>query len=572
MYIYEEVKESIREELEEATDMEVTEKDIEKPPEPNMGDFSTSIAFKYAEKKGKSPVKAAEDIKEKMNLENIEKIQVKGPYINFYVKKDKYCSRVLKEAKKEQYGSSEQGKGKTIIVEYSSPNVAKPFHIGHLRSTILGESLKNIYKYLGYKTVAINHLGDWGTQFGKIITAYEKWGEPEKLKEDPIEHLYELYVKFHEEAEKNQELEEEAREHFRNLEDGAEKEEELWEKFRKLSIEKFKETYQRLKVEFDSYKGEAYYVKSGKSHEIVKEAIDKNVAEKEPEGTIIVPLEEKGLTNLIIQKEDGATIYSTRDLAAAKERWEEYKFHENLYVVGSEQNLHFKQVFKTLELLGYKWNERCEHVSYGLVDLPKGSMSTRKGKIIKLEDVLNEAQKRSMKAIKEKNPELENKEEVADEVGKAALIFTNLNQRKNKNIKFKWNKALDFEGDTGPYLQYAHARATGIIKKSSEKTIEKNTSKLIKNNELNDETERLIKEISEFPKNIKKAKEQKETQQISKYLLELTHTFTKFYQKCPVKHAETEELKKIRLETTKAFKNTLKQGLKLLQITPLEEM
>ncbi|MFW5902582.1 MAG: arginine--tRNA ligase [archaeon] len=573
MYIQGKIKESIQRELEEATGLKVSEKDLDKPPESSMGDFSTTIAFKYAEERSKKPVEAAKEIKGKINPELIEEIQVKGPYINFYIDREKYYSKVLEEAKKEKYGSSGEGKGKTIIVEYSSPNVAKPFHIGHLRSTILGQSLKNIYERLGYNTVAVNHLGDWGTQFGKIITAYDKWGKPDKLKEDPIEHLYGLYVKFHEEAEKNLELEDEAREHFKNLEDGKKEEEELWNKFRELSIEKFKETYNRLGVDFDEYKGEAHYVKSGEAHKVVEESLEKNVAKEEKEGAVVIPLEEHGLTNLIIQKEDGATIYSTRDLAAAKDRWKEHEFHRNLYVVGSEQNLHFKQLFKTLEMLGYEWSEKCEHVSYGLVDLPEGSMSTRKGKIIKLEDVLNEAQKRSMKAIEEKNPDLEEKEETSDEVGKAAIIFTNLNQKRNKNIKFEWGKALDFEGDTGPYLQYAHARASGIIKEvKGELLRENNIQKLVKNNELNPETGGLIKKLSEFPEKIKKAKDKRETQEISKYLLELTHKFTKFYQKCPVKHAETEELKKTRLETTKAFKNTLGQGLKLLQITPLEEM
>ena len=571
MYTLEKVKGSIKRELERATGLEVTEKDLEKPPDPSLGDLSTSIAFKYS-KEDQDPAQAAQEIKEKIDPKMIKQVKVKGPYINFTIDKQQYYPKILKETKQENYGSSSQGKGKTVIVEYSSPNIAKPFHIGHLRSTILGESLKNIYQHLGYDTVAINHLGDWGTQFGKIITAYQKWGDPQELEENAIQHLYDLYVKFHKEADKNPELEEEARKHFKNLEDGAEEEEELWKEIRELSIDKFQKTYNRLGVEFDSYRGEAHYVRSGKSHAIVKEALEKEVAEQEEDGAIIIPLEKHGLTNMLIQKEDGATIYPTRDLAAAKHRWEEHQFHENLYIVGSEQNLHFKQVFKTLELLGYDWEDRCKHLSYGMVQIPEGSMSTRQGKVIKLEDVLDEAQKRSLKAIKEKNPNLENKEQVADEVGKAALIFINLNQKRNKDIKFTWEKALDFEGDTGPYLQYAHARASGIIEETDIETQEHGIKELIQQNELKPEEEKLLKKIPEFPENIKKAKKQKEPQQITNYLIELVHAFTEFYRECPVKHAETEEKKKTRLEVTKAFKNTLKQGLELLEITPLKEM
>ena len=574
MYTREKIKKSIQKELEKATNLEITKKNLEKPPEPSMGDLSTSIAFKYAEKKEKDPVEAAEEIKKMINPNMIDKIETKGPYINFHVKKEKYYPEILKEAEQKNYGKSSQGEGKTVIVEYSSPNIAKPFHIGHLRSTIIGESLKNIYKYLGYETIAINHLGDWGTQFGKIITAYNKWGDPEKLEKDPIQHLFDLYVKFHEEAEKNPEIEDEARKNFKKLEDGAEREEKLWEKFRELSIKKFKETYRRLGVEFDSYRGEAHYVRSGKSKQIVKEALEKNIAEKEEEGAIVIPLEEHGLTNMIVQKEDGATIYPTRDLAAAKHRWRENNFHENLYVVGSEQNLHFKQVFKTLELLGYDWSDKCKHLSYGMVQLPEGSMSTRKGKVVKLEDVLDEAQERSIKAIEEKNPSLEDKEEVADEVGKAALIFINLNQRKNKDIKFTWEKALNFEGDTGPYLQYAHARASGIIKETQGRELEQTMKikEILKDEEISEETENLIKKIAEFPEKIKESQEQKEPQQITSYLVELSHKFMDFYRECPVKQEKNKKLKSIRLKTVKAFKNTLARGLELLEIKPLEEM
>ncbi len=569
MNVYEETVESIKTELEEATGLELREKDLDKPPDPSLGYISTNIAFKSSEQRSKDPAQEAQRIAGEIDPENISEVNTKGPYINFKLDRSKYYPRTIKESKKPNYGSSSEGQGKTIIIDYSSVNIAKPFHIGHMRSTAIGQALKNTYEHLGYQVKSVNHLGDWGTQFGKVITAYLKWGDKEKLEENPLEYLYELYVKFHEEAEENSDLEDEAREHFKNLEQGKQKETELWEKFREISLNKLKQTYSRLNITFDSYKGEAHYVRTGKAKEMVKESLEKNIARKEEDGSIVIPLEEQELTNFLIRKKDQSTLYSTRDLAAAKDRWKNHQFHKNLYVVGSEQQLHFKQLFKSLELLGYDWNNKCEHVSYELVNLPEGSMSTREGKIVKLEDLLNEARERSLKAIKEKNPELEAKEETADEVGKAAVKFINLDQKRNKNLKFEWEKALDFEGDTGPYLQYAHTRANGIMNEVNQENLPKKTNTDLLTHE---HEERLIKKLSEFPSTVKEVKDKKEPQVMTRYLLDLSHRFSDFYQNCQVKNAETKKLKKARIELVKAFKNTLANGLELLGINPLKEM
>lgn len=570
MYVHEEVLKSIKEKLEKAIGEEVTDSDVSRPPEPSMGYFSTNIAFRIAGRKGKSPVETAEEIASSMEKpEYVSEMDVKGPYVNFKLDGENYFSKVIEEALKESYGSR-NSTGEKVTIDYSHPNIAKPFHIGHLRSTVIGEAIANLNEATGHEVVRINHLGDWGTQFGKLITAYKKWGDEERLEKDPIGHLNELYVRFHREAEKDSDLEDEARENFSRLEKGSEEELELWKEIRKLSIKKFQEIYERLGIEFKSYRGEAHYSRTGKAEKAVKEALDKGVAEEEPDGSIVVNLEDHGLTNYIIRKKDGSTLYSTRDIAAAEDRWKEYGFKKNIYVVRSAQNLHFKQLFKTLELLGYDWSRRCIHVPFGSINLPEGSMSTRKGNIIELKDLLDEAQERALEIIKEKNPELKNAEEVADHVGMAAIKFADLSQNRVKDIDFDWERALNFEGDTGPYLQYTHARASGIIEevKVDLKVSSTEAAELLDT----EEEKNLLKKISEFPTSIENSTASNEPHILSQYLLKLTHDFNAFYRECSVKHAETKELKSARLKLVQAFKNTLSEGLKLLGIKPLEEM
>ncbi len=567
MYVYEEVIDSIVQEIKRVTGQEVNASEISEPPDSSMGDFSTNIAFSIAKKQGKDPAKVAQELSEELKPRMVDQVTPQGPYINFKVKKKEYTSRALQEAVQEGYGGRES-KEENITIDYSHPNIAKPFHIGHLRSTVIGEAIANLNEKIGYRVIRINHLGDWGTQFGKLITAYKEWGDPKELEETPIEHLNELYVKFHEEEKLNPELSDEARRNFKKLEEGNQEQLELWEKIRELSIEKFKETYKRLGIKFDTYKGESHYARTGESEKMVKEALEKEVAQIDLDGSIVVNLEKHGMTNCLIKKRDGSTLYSTRDLAAAKDRWKEYRFKKNIYVVRSAQTLHFKQIFKTLELLGYTWSNRCIHVPFGSLNMPEGAMSTRKGNIVELEQLLNEAQGRVLKLIEEKNPQLENKGEVADEVGKAAIKFNDLSQNRVKDIEFNWERALNFEGDTGPYLQYSHARATGIIEEVSEEAQGKDPAQ-----ELNSKEEQeMIKKISEFPRTLKNSAEKNEPHILAQHLLELTHAFNTFYRKHSVKYAETKELKSAILKLVQAFKNTLAEGLKVLGITPLEEM
>jgi arginyl-tRNA synthetase len=437
---------------------------IEIPPKPEMGDYAFPC-FQLSKTMRKAPNLIAGELKEKINSEGFEKIETAGAYLNFFVDKSSLIKSTLEKAlqEKDSYGFSEIGKGKNITIDFSSPNIAKPFHVGHLYSTVIGNSLYRILSSQGYNCISINHLGDWGTQFGKLIVAYKRWVDEEALDKEPIKELLRIYVKFHDEAEKDPSLDDLARMHFKRLEDGGEEELALWKKMTDVSLKEFNRVYEMLGVKFDSYAGESFY--NDKMDAVVQEIKDKNLL-TESKGALVVDLEEYNMPPCIIMKSDGATIYATRDLTAAEYRKKTYDFYKNIYVVGTPQALHFKQVFTTLKLMGHEWAEDCVHVGFGLVKFADKKLATRTGDVIFLEDLLNEAVSRSRELIEQKSPNLEDKDEVSKKIGIGAVVFTYLKNNRERDIVFSWDDMLNFEGETGPYVQYAYARGKSILRKA----------------------------------------------------------------------------------------------------------
>ena len=539
---------------------------IEVPPSYEMGDYAFPC-FKLAKIFRKAPNLIAEEISNKIQENSyFEKIENVGPYVNFFIDKSILVETVLEEIKnkKEKYGSSDIGKGKTVIVEYSSPNIAKPFHIGHIRTTIIGHALYRIYSFLGYDTVAINHLGDYGTQFGKLIVAYKKWGDRSVIEKDPINELLKLYVKFHEEAEKEPSLDDEARKWFKKLEDGDNEATELWKWMREISLEEFNKVYDMLGIEFDSFTGESFY--SDKMPKVVEELQNKGLLVKS-EGADIVDLEPYNMPPALIRKSDGSTLYITRDIAAAIYRKENYDFYKNIYVVGSEQKLHFDQWRKIIDLMGYDWAENCIHVPFGMVSLEDGTMSTRKGRVVFLEDVLKKAVEKTTGIIEERNPNLENKEEVAKQVGIGAIVFQELFNSRIKDYVFSWDKTLSFEGETGPYVQYAHARANSLLKKGEFSVEDKIDYSLLKREEEID----IIRLLYDFPNIIVNSSEKNEPSFITRHITEIAKNFNRFYHNCPILNEE-EDLRKARLHLVYATKLVLNTGLLLLGIEAPDKM
>lgn len=536
---------------------------IEIPPKQEMGDFAFPC-FQLAKTLRKAPNMIAVDLKEKLDIPEIERVEVMGPYVNFFLNKSIYLEGVVKKVLEDQadYGSSESGEGKTVIVEYSSPNIAKPFHVGHLFTTVIGNSLSRIFKFQGFHTERINHLGDWGTQFGKLISGYERWVDKEKLQKSPIEELNRIYVKFHEEAEKDPSLDDEARQHFKNLEDGKEYEYNLWKEFRELSLMVFERVYKELGVEFDSYAGESFY--GDKMDEVVDILAEKGIL-TESNGAKVVMLDDYNMPPTIIKKADGATIYATRDLAAAIYRKRTYDFHKNIYVVGTPQALHFKQVFKTLSLAGFEWADDCVHVGFGLVKFPGKMMSSRKGDVVLLDDLLKEAVVTAEKIIHDKNPNLADKENVARKVGIGAIIFTYLKNSREKDIIFNWDEILSFDGETGPYVQYTYARAKSILRKN-EKPEQADLTLLSTQEEFE-----LSKTLEGFGNAVKVAMEKYEPSVITRYVLQVAKDFNKFYNNCQINSAEA-ELKKARLQLVEATTIVIRNALELLGIETVEEM
>ena len=459
-------KKIIAERIKEYVDLEVEKIEglLEVPPKPEMGDYAFPC-FQLAKVMRKAPNMISQELSEKINKDGFEKVEALGPYVNFFLDKSSFSQSIINKVLSEgdSYGASQVGENKNIVVEYSSPNIAKPFHVGHLFTTAIGNALYKMYKFEGYNPIRINHLGDWGTQFGKLISAYKRWGNEEALEKDPIKELLRIYVKFHDEADKDESLVEEGRMYFKRLEDGEEEETALWNRFKDLSLKEFNKIYEILGVDFDSWAGESFY--NDKMDAVINELDSKGIL-TESNGAKVVMLDEYNMPPCIVVKSDGASIYATRDLTAAIYRKEHYNFEKCIYVVGKDQILHFKQVFKSLELAGKDWAKDCIHIPFGTVKFADKKLSTRKGDVVLLEDLLREAVENAKSLIEEKNPNLENKEEVAKKIGIGAIIFTYLKNSREKDIVFNWKEMLSFDGETAPYVQYAYARAKSIIRKA----------------------------------------------------------------------------------------------------------
>ena len=546
---------------------------IEVPKDTKNGDYSFPC-FRLAKDLKKAPQQIANDIKEKIEIDGniIEKIEIAGGYLNFYINKNILIEEVLEEIEKNKnYGSSKIGENKNIVIDYSAPNIAKPFHIGHLRSTVIGGALYNIYKYLGYNVTGINHLGDYGTQFGKLIEGYKLWGNEYDIDKDPINELTKIYIRINEKCKEDEKVLQACRDNFKKLEDKDEECIKLWERFRKLSLKEFQKVYDLLGSKFDSWNGEAFY--SDKMQEVI-DILEKTGKLEKSQGAKIIDLEDKNInTPCIIEKTNGSTTYATRDLAAILYRARNYDYDKAIYVTSYEQVLHFKQVFEVAKLLGLdeKYTKGLEHVAFGMVLLPTGKMSTREGNIVKLEDLLNEAIERAKKIIEEKNPELENKEEIAKKVGIGAVIFNDLSNSRVKDEVFDWKQILNFQGETGPYIQYTYVRTKSIIEKSGIKE-EELTNKMVDIEKIKDEySEKLIKLIYEFTDILIEVTKKEEPSILSRYLIELAKAYSVFYNENRIM-TDDENLTNSRLYLSYAVGKVLKQGANLLGIKMPERM
>lgn len=531
---------------------------IEVPKSNSHGDYAFPV-FSLAKIYRKAPNKIAEELISKLDKSNYDNIVAMGSYINFFLNKDEVSRKVLKTIieEKNHYGDADLGKGGNVPIDMSSPNIAKPMSMGHLRSTVIGNSLSELANKVGYNPIKINHIGDWGTQFGKLIVAFKKWGSEETVRENPIKELLELYVRFHEEAENDPELENQGREWFKKLEDGDKEAIRLWEWFREESLKEFQKVYDMLNITFDSYNGEAFY--NDKMDSIISELENKKLLVSD-DGADIVNLDKYDVNPALIRKSDGATLYITRDLAAAEYRIKNYDFVEALYVVGNEQAVHFKQLKGVLKELGYEWADNIKHIPFGLITSGGKKLSTRKGNIILLEKVLEEAINNTIKQIEEKNPTLKNKEEVARQVGVGAVVFHDLKNDRMNTFDFNLDNIIQFEGETGPYVQYTRSRCESILSKAdwSVEDIENNLS-------LSDiDSWEVIKCLNNFPMKIVEAYKKYEPSIIAKFLIDLAQKFNKYYSKHKILTNDSE--KNARLALVYSVSLVIKEGLRLLGI------
>lgn len=536
---------------------------LEVPPNTEMGDYALPC-FKLSKLLKKSPVVIANDLQSAFTCDSvISECSAVNGYLNFKVNRSGYALSVIKDvlAQGEKYGSSNIGNGKTVCVEYSSINIAKPFHIGHLSTTVIGSALSKIYRFLGYNVVSINYLGDYGTQFGKLIVAFKKWSSEQAVIEGRLTELTRIYVKFHEEAKTHPELEDEARRYFKLIEQGDKESNELFQLFKKITLEEVGKIYDLLNVKFDSFTGESYY--SDKMAPVVETLKQKNLL-KNSDGASIVDLEEYGMPPCLVLKSDGSTLYATRDIAAAIDRKNRYNFDKSLYVVAYQQNLHFKQFFKVVELMGNEWAKDMVHVAYGMVSLESGSMSTREGNVILLEDVIKKTIDKAYKVIEEKNPALKDKEKIAKAVGTGAVIFGALCNNKIKDIVFSYDRVLSFEGETCPYVQYTVARCNSVISKCEGLCDYTDVTPTAEEYEV-------IKELGRFNEVVLSAAEKYEPSLITRYALDLSSAFNKFYFACKIA-CEDDKLRSFRLDVTKSVKTVLTNALTLLGIETVEAM
>lgn len=554
----------------EEMDQETIANILEVPADETMGDYAFPC-FRLAKIFRKAPPLIAADIATKISDTPLfAKVEQVNAYVNMFLSREAFAADVVKQINEapDAYGRQNVGEGKKVIVEYSSPNIAKPFHIGHIRSTVIGNSIYKIYDALGYDVMRINHLGDYGTQFGKMICAYRRWGNKEDVQKAPIKTLLSYYTKFHVEAEKNPELEQEARDIFTRLEKGEPEEVDLWKWFREESLKEFTRVYDMLGISFDSYNGESFY--SDKMPRFVEELKEKGLLE-ESQGAQIVDLSAYDMSPALITKSDGSTLYITRDIAAAVYRKETYNFDKNIYVVSSGQNLHFQQWFKILELMGYDWSKDCVHVPFGLVSLEEGTMSTRKGRVVFLEDVLNRAVEKTKETMEEKGVVTEDLDAIARQVGIGAVMFQELSNNRIKDYTFKWDRVLNFDGETGPYVQYTHARASAVLRKAGITREEAAVLQVDSAYLTSDSAYQLEKLLYQVPQVIREAGEKYEPSIVTRHLIDIAQGFNRFYHDEHILVDNVEE-KNAKLALVSAAKAVIKNGLGLLGIQAPEKM
>ena len=541
---------------------------MEIPPEDNMGDFALPC-FSFAKILHKNPAGIAQELNASLKGVQeelgIEKSEAVTGYLNIFMKRDKYAEYWINKIKSPDFGLKKTGAGKTVCMDYSSPNIAKNFHVGHLRTTVIGNSLYRIYEKLGFHVVRINHLGDWGTQFGKLIVAYKKWSDEETVKEKGIEELLRIYVKFNTEAEKEPELLCQARNWFVKMEQNNEEAIGIWNWFKEISLKEYSRVYDLLGITFDSYAGESFY--RDKVPALVEELKSKGLLKKS-QGADIIDLSEYDMPPCLITKSDGSSIYHSRDIAAVLYRKKTYHFDRCIYVTGLEQSLHFKQVFKAIEVMGYNWADTLIHVPYGLVSLEGAKLSTRSGNIIYAEDILNESIERAFDAIQDKNPDLKEKEQVAKKIGIGAVVFHDLFNQRIKNVDFSWEAVLSFDGTTGPYVQYTYARAKSIMRKNNK---EADYEDIDYHALTEDRGYALIKALSGYEEAVKKAAERYEPSVIARYLVTVAVAFNKFYHECPILQAE-ENVRKARIVLADLTQSIILDACGLLGMSCPEEM
>ena len=537
---------------------------LEYPPDTSMGDIALPC-FKLSKTLRRSPIQIAQTIADGLSELSIKKAEAVNGYLNICISDD-YLSNVLRGEilnKGEKYGSDDFGKGKTVVLDYSSPNVAKPFHIGHLGTTVIGHSLKKLHEFVGYDCVGINYLGDWGTQFGKMIVAFKKWGDREAINEGGIDKLVELYVKFHHTAEEDPALNDEARAEFHKLELGDEENIALWKWFIEISIAEYKKTYGQLGIEFDSYKGESFY--TDKMPAQVQKLRDMGLL-KIDDGASIVDLEEYNMPPCLILKRDGSTLYPTRDIAAAVYRKQTYDFDKAIYVTSAGQSLHFAQWFKVVELMQYDWHDKLVHIPYGTVSINGAKLATRTGNVILLKDLFAQAIEKVSEIMDEKNPNLENKDKVAEAVGVGAIVFYYLSSNRIRDINFVLEDALSFDGNTGPYVQYTYARTCSLIEKSKDRDLDGNIIFTA------EEERELVKTLTRFPEKVLEALDSYEPSVVTRYILDVATAFNRFYHNCQILSAEDKNVLSTRIALTQATNYVLGNAFELICLKKTEKI
>ena len=537
---------------------------LEVPPDSKMGDFAFPC-FRLSKSLRMGPPMIAGKLCENFDKPALCSAQAVGGYLNFFLNRENFARDTLQAvmAAPEKWGGGKDGEGKTVCLDYSSINIAKRFHIGHLSTTMIGNSLRRIYDFLGWKTVSINHLGDWGTQFGKMICAYKKWGVKEEVEKGGVDEMTRLYVKFHEEAKENPALEDEGRAWFKKIEDGDEEALEVFNWFKEVTLRDAMKVYDTLGVSFDSYAGESFYM--DKMGRVIDELNEKGLL-VDSDGAKVVDLEAYKMPPIIIIKSDGATIYATRDLAAMLYRKDTYNFDKCLYVVAYQQDLHFRQCFKTIELMGHEWYKDLEHVSFGMVSYEGQTLSTREGRVVYLEDLLNRAQEKALDIIKDKSPNLENKEDVARQVGIGAVVYSTLQNNRIKDIDFWWDRALNFEGDTGPYVQYTYARCCSVMRKAGDISAAPDYSALC-----DDEAQYILRLLTRFPEDVRAACKTNEPFMITRAVTDIAKAYNKFYYEHRILDGEEGE-KAARVLLTDAVRHVIKTGLFLIGMEAPERM